>query len=197
MAHETSYERAHSEVSAFELEDIADERIPLDPGAYTISPTIVTNERASETLTPSDLGQHSNTSSSHILESETKQDEPEVTATLKRSAFHEWFSIIFDVFLSSIPLSFLGLYSWSQFGIIRLIRIPVIAVLCLFLHEKPVSAYGEDVKALTLLSPTVFPIVYAAILGKLLRRIALFKAERGSTIGVSNFASLGRFVADI
>jgi hypothetical protein len=121
MAHGTSYDHAHSEVSAFELEDIADERIPLDPGAYTISSTIVTNARTSEALTPTDLGQHSNTSSSHILESETKQDKLEVTATLKRSAFHEWFSIIFDVFLSLIPLSFLGLYSWSQSGITRLI----------------------------------------------------------------------------
>jgi hypothetical protein len=121
MAQAIPYERAHSEVSASELEDIADERIPLDPGAYTISPTVVTHERASEALTPSDLGQHSNTSSSHIPESETKQDEPEVTSTLNRSAFHEWFSIIFDVFLSLIPLSFLGLYSWFQSGIIRLI----------------------------------------------------------------------------
>jgi hypothetical protein len=121
MAQATPFERAHSEVSAFELEDITDERLPLDPGAYTISPTIVTNERASEALIPTDLGQHSNTSSSHIVESEAKQNELEVTATLKRSAFHEWFSIILDVFLSLIPLSFLGLYSWSQFGIIRLI----------------------------------------------------------------------------
>lgn len=38
---------------------------------------------------------------------------------------------------------------------------------------------------MTLLSPTFFPIVYAAILGNLLQRIGLYKAERGTTIGVS------------
>jgi hypothetical protein len=114
MAQRTSYERAHSELSAFELEDIADERLPLDPGAYTTLPTFVTDDRASEAPTSIHLGQHSSTSSSHILESEAKQDEPEVTATLRRSTLHEWISTVFDVFLSLIPLFFLGLYSWSQ-----------------------------------------------------------------------------------
>jgi hypothetical protein len=56
--------------------------------------------------------------------------------------------------------------------------------MCLGLNKQPISAYGENVKAITLLSPTIFPIIYAAILGKLLRRIGLFKAERGTTLGV-------------
>lgn len=68
----------------------------------------------------------------------------------------------------------------------------VIAGLCLSLDKKSVSKYGEDIKAITLFSPTVFPIIYAAILGKLLRRVALFKAERTSTLGVS-----GGLVVDV
>lgn len=60
----------------------------------------------------------------------------------------------------------------------------VIAILCLCLDKKPLSAYGQNIKAITLFSPTTFPIVYAAILGKFLRRIGLFKAERSSKIGV-------------
>ncbi|KAH8732326.1 hypothetical protein GQ44DRAFT_669581 [Phaeosphaeriaceae sp. PMI808] len=55
--------------------------------------------------------------------------------------------------------------------------------MCLGLNNQPVSPYGEKVKAITLLSPTIFPIIYAAILGKMLRRIGLFKAERGTTVG--------------
>jgi hypothetical protein len=56
--------------------------------------------------------------------------------------------------------------------------------MCLGLNGQPVSTYGETVKAITLLAPTIFPIIYAAILGKLLRRIGLFRAERGTTLGV-------------
>ena len=61
----------------------------------------------------------------------------------------------------------------------------VIAGLCVGLHAQPKAPYGDKIQAVTLLSPTIFPIVYAAILGKLLRRIGLFKAERGTTMGVS------------
>lgn len=46
------------------------------------------------------------------------------------------------------------------------------------------SAYDQNIKAITPLLPTIFPISYAAILGKFLRRIGLFKAERSSTGGV-------------
>jgi hypothetical protein len=61
----------------------------------------------------------------------------------------------------------------------------VVAILCLLLNGQEVSVYGGKIKAITLLAPTIFPIVYAAILGKSLRRIGLFKAQRSSTIGVS------------
>jgi hypothetical protein len=70
-------------------------------------------------------------------------------------------------------------------GSLRLTEDLVIAILCLVLNNKLVSPYGKNIKAITLLSSSIFPIIYAAILGKLLRRIALFKAERSSTIGVS------------
>lgn len=62
--------------------------------------------------------------------------------------------------------------------------VEVVACLCIALNGKPISSYGDHIKAITLLSPTIFPIIYAAILGKLLRRLGLYKAERGTTIGV-------------
>jgi hypothetical protein len=70
-------------------------------------------------------------------------------------------------------------------GSLKLTEDLVIAILCLVLNNKLVSPYRKNIKAITLLSSSIFPIIYAAILGKLLRRIALFKAERSSTIGVS------------
>ncbi|KNG46211.1 hypothetical protein TW65_97105 [Stemphylium lycopersici] len=60
---------------------------------------------------------------------------------------------------------------------------PVIACLALSLNNRPTSKYGNDIRAITLFLPTVFPVVYAAILGKMLRRIGVYKAERSATIG--------------
>ena len=34
------------------------------------------------------------------------------------------------------------------------------------------------------LAPTVFPIVFAAVVGRLTRTYALWRAERGATVGV-------------
>ncbi|XPS76255.1 hypothetical protein M3J09_008309 [Ascochyta lentis] len=94
-------------------------------------------------------------------------------ATLSRGAFHQWISTLFFL---------------------------IVAILCLCLNNQPISSYGENIKAITLLSPTLFPIVCAAVLGKVLRRIGLFKVERSSTIGTleqligsqSFFASIER-----
>jgi hypothetical protein len=110
MSRRYSYGRAHSEVSAFELEDIANDRLRLEPGAYAALPTFVTDERASEASTSIDLGQPDSTSSSHQLESEIKQDRPGIAATLKRSVLDEWISTGLDVILSLVPLFFLGVY---------------------------------------------------------------------------------------
>ncbi|KAJ4992953.1 hypothetical protein SVAN01_01657 [Stagonosporopsis vannaccii] len=59
----------------------------------------------------------------------------------------------------------------------------VIAAICFTLHGKTKSAYGENIKAITLVAPSIFPILYAAILGKMLRRVGLYQAERSATIG--------------
>ncbi|CAO2647197.1 Nn.00g081190.m01.CDS01 [Neocucurbitaria sp. VM-36] len=86
--------------------------------------------------------------------------------TLRRSPFQWWFLTPMDVLLAFTPLFFL-----------------IVACLALSLNNRPTSKYGSDIRAITLFLPTVFPIVYAAILGKMLRRIGLFKAERSATIG--------------
>jgi hypothetical protein len=98
-----------------------------------------------------------------------------------------WYSVVFDAVSSLLPLFFLSkpaLYS-SRYSEADLIVFLVTAVLCLLLDGQPISSYGENIKAITLLSPTIFPVVYAAIFGKVLRRIGLFKAERISTLAVS------------
>jgi hypothetical protein len=129
---------------------------------------------------------HSDANSSTLKEDGFEN--PEMSGayrTLKRSATRQWFSTIFDTVLSLVPLFFLGKYSYLNSSKVKLTDTAVIAILCLCLNGQQLSPYGQNVKAITLLSPTIFPIIYAAILGKVLRRIGLYKAERSSTIGVS------------
>ncbi|KAF2742537.1 hypothetical protein M011DRAFT_412427, partial [Sporormia fimetaria CBS 119925] len=55
----------------------------------------------------------------------------------------------------------------------------VLSGLVFSLDKQQKSPWGEKVQAAVLFSPTVFGIMYAAIMGKALRRLGLFKAERG------------------
>ncbi|KAJ4992951.1 hypothetical protein SVAN01_01655 [Stagonosporopsis vannaccii] len=80
--------------------------------------------------------------------------------------YHEVGSMVLDVVLCLLPIAFV-----------------VIATLALSMHNAPKSPSGERVQSYTLLAPTVFPIIYAAIVGRTLRRIGLYMAEKGSTIG--------------
>jgi hypothetical protein len=138
------------------------------------------DETASETFT---------TDAIELLESKrpalsTNQVVP--TGSLSRDERHSWYFVghgAADAIMTLGPVLFLGI--WADFSLRwSLTRLIVVPGMCLGLNKEPISAYGETVKAITLLSPTIFPIIYAAILGKLLRRIGLFNAERGTTLGV-------------
>lgn len=65
----------------------------------------------------------------------------------------------------------------------------VLAAFSISLDSRPKSAFGEQVKAAVLFSPTVFGIMYAAIMGKLLRRVGVYKAERGVKLKVCRLVS--------
>jgi hypothetical protein len=107
MADRTSHVYAPSDISAFDFEDISDERLRLDPSAYTTSTTDVPEDGVSEISEPT----RSNSGSlTHEIDDFPKQRVAGPHATLKRSAVHEWFSTIFDAFMSLIPLFFLSMY---------------------------------------------------------------------------------------
>lgn len=111
MVQRTSYERARSEIPAFEFEDLADERRRLALGAYTTLPTAADDEGAEESPTSIQLDQSNSRSSTNRMDDSTKLNEPGAYARLERSALHEWVSTILDAFMSLIPLFFLGAYS--------------------------------------------------------------------------------------
>ncbi|KAH0425215.1 hypothetical protein CcaCcLH18_11108 [Colletotrichum camelliae] len=76
-----------------------------------------------------------------------------------------WVGLSFDIVLVAVPLIFLGLLiaAASQ-------------------DRKVESIIGDRVRDALLLSPTIFPIVFAAICGKAMKSIALYKSQSGMSL---------------
>ena len=108
--------------------------------------------------------------------------------SLSREERGSWYFIghgVVDSVLVMGPLMFLSKTSGGYCEVVSsLIAVSVVAIICLKLNNQKVTLSGDKIKAITLLAPTIFPIVYAAILGKFLRRLGHFVAERGTTLGV-------------
>lgn len=51
------------------------------------------------------------------------------------------------------------------------------------LDGKEVSAYGRKLEETLLLSPTIFPLIFAALMGRFFRHVGVYLAERGTTLG--------------
>ncbi|KAF2690085.1 hypothetical protein K458DRAFT_439178 [Lentithecium fluviatile CBS 122367] len=71
------------------------------------------------------------------------------------------FMMCFDVILASGPIMFIAAR----------------------LDGHEVSPYGQHLRQALLLSPTIFPVISAALMGRCFRSIGLFLAERGTTLG--------------
>jgi hypothetical protein len=126
-----------------------------------------------------------------------QMDRVQPVGSLSRNEHNSWYFVghgAVDAILTLGPVLFLGIVlGFPRLRRKLLMNMIVVPGMCLGLNNKPISAHGQTVKAITLLSPTIFPIVYAAILGRMLRRVGLFKAERGTTLGVSvHLASIFR-----
>jgi hypothetical protein len=184
MSLQSPQERPQSESFTFNFDDVHTERFSLDDHMYEQTPLRGSEDNISaiSSNTPS-LQTRNDPPTTEASKDACPRDHDTLHKALERSSYQMWFSIPMDVLMSLIPLFFMGKFTFYLRGS-ELTRIAVIASLCLALNAKPTSSYGENLKAITLLSPTIFPIVYAAILGKMLRRVGLFKAERSATIGV-------------
>jgi hypothetical protein len=76
-------------------------------------------------------------------------------------------ALIFDIFLTILPLLFVGL-----------------AIAIARLDGQPESDWGYQVTLASTLGPTIWPILFAAVVGSTLQNIALYHAECGTTFGV-------------
>ncbi|KAL6920462.1 hypothetical protein FSST1_004488 [Fusarium sambucinum] len=63
----------------------------------------------------------------------------------------------------------------------------ILLVIMGYLHGKRQSSFGDTVLEVISVASTLWPILFAAVLGPLLKTIALFRAERGSTLGSLEF----------
>ncbi|KAJ8116306.1 hypothetical protein OPT61_g2253 [Boeremia exigua] len=75
----------------------------------------------------------------HSKSSEDEDYKNTEVGTLAKGDFQWWLLLPLDIILALSPLFFL-----------------TIAIICLWLNERPTSKYGEDIRAITLLSPTLF-----------------------------------------
>jgi hypothetical protein len=73
---------------------------------------------------------------------------------------------IADVLLTLLPLSFLAF-----------------AAVAARLDDQPISTWGDKVRQVAKIGPTIFPILFAVVLRRMLRMVALWRAERGAPLG--------------
>ncbi|QDS69062.1 hypothetical protein FKW77_009901 [Venturia effusa] len=67
-----------------------------------------------------------------------------------------------DLFLALIPIFFI-----------------VVAAIAAHVNNKPITPTGAHVEKILPLLPSIFPIVFAALMGKFFKHLALYRAERG------------------
>jgi hypothetical protein len=58
-----------------------------------------------------------------------------------------------------------------------------LAIVAAKLNGQEVSDYGTKLKETLLISPTVFPLLFAALMGRFFRHSGLWLAQRGTTLG--------------
>ncbi|KAF1997392.1 hypothetical protein P154DRAFT_471134, partial [Amniculicola lignicola CBS 123094] len=74
--------------------------------------------------------------------------------------------MFFDAIFASLPVMFIAL-----------------ALIAARLDGKKISAYGLHLHQTLLLSPTIFPVVFAALMGRCFKHVGLYRAERGISLG--------------
>ncbi|KAJ5918344.1 hypothetical protein N7454_010719 [Penicillium verhagenii] len=92
---------------------------------------------------------------------------PRQSARLKNNASSDKLATSVDLILACVPLAFL-----------------VFAILAIRLNAEEISSYGERILQTAKLSTSIFPIVFTAIVGNMLRNYALWRAEHCAPLGL-------------
>jgi hypothetical protein len=73
-----------------------------------------------------------------------------------------------------------------------ILLLAVFGIGALQLDGKPLSEYGSHIANAAKLGPTIFPIIFAAVVGRLMKFCALWRAENGTNLGVRTLSLLKR-----
>ena len=103
---------------------------------------------------------------------------------LSKTALYRLISGLLDGFLAFLPLLFIGGHPFFQVEELVLTESVAMGVMTANLDGKALSDLGDMVQRATLLGPTVFPIMFAALVGSTLKTFARFRAEHGARLGV-------------
>jgi hypothetical protein len=99
--------------------------------------------------------------------------------------------MVFDAVLASTPLMFVGKFFlqilacfWIRpFYKPKTLIFIALALTAARLDGNEVSGYGDRLEETLLLSPTIFPLIFAALMGRFFRHLGVYLAERGTTLG--------------
>lgn len=131
-------------------------------------------------------------SSSPARSSPIQKGWPDQPRRLQSNARRNKLSTAISCIVAFIPFIFLGKFTLSLESVLSsvstihgLISASGLASLVIAINGYEVNDRGNAVVQATRLGPTVFPIVFAAIVGSLMRSYALWRAQNGATLGVS------------
>ncbi|KAL4867168.1 hypothetical protein BDV12DRAFT_210056 [Aspergillus spectabilis] len=94
---------------------------------------------------------------------------PQHPRDLKSNARSDISLTILKIILASFSIAFL-----------------VLAILAIRLNGQEISGYGDGIIQATNLGPYIIPIVFAAIVGNMMRSLALWRAEKGTALGIQH-----------
>lgn len=118
----------------------------------------------------------------------TQTGDEDAIGTLGRWTIARSAMLVVEIAMSMLPILFIGNSNLSSHCLTveepLLMTTLVIASLVAYLNGKKTSSMGSTVEGIIQYLPTIFPILFAAIMGKFFKTLALYRAERGILLGV-------------
>ncbi|KAL1304280.1 hypothetical protein AAFC00_000690 [Neodothiora populina] len=102
----------------------------------------------------------------NVSDESSVYEKDETTGRLGRWTSMRMVTLAVEILFSTSPMIFI-----------------VIAIIVAYLNGKPISPIGNNIERMIPLSPTIFPILFAALMGRFFRTFALYRAERGVYLG--------------
>ncbi|XP_014557657.1 hypothetical protein COCVIDRAFT_96702 [Bipolaris victoriae FI3] len=146
--------------SRISISDDLDTRMQYDSGSYISNPSATGSVHRG-------LGDRAKDVKGATWSSESISEQwPLKSQKLAQITPSRGIAMFFDLILASTPIMFIAL-----------------ALIAARLDGTETSDYGSNLKETLLISPTIFPLLFAALMGRFFRYFGLWLAQRGTTLG--------------